>query len=409
MQARWVERVEVPKVGRAEYLDRHLTGLGLRVSSSGRKTWYVLFRTKGDPKLKRLTLGSYPAMSLADARERAQEVLLAADRGLDPAAEKQEERKAPTFAYLAEEYLRRHAVNKRSHAEDARMLEKDLLPAFGRLKAAAIRRRDVIALLDKIKDRGAPIAANRTLALCRKVYNFGIERDLVDLNPCAQIKRVAPENQRDRVLSDAEIRTLWGALGTLDPVECAFFKLRILTAQRGGEIVAMEWGDVDLESGWWTIPAERAKNGHSHRVSLSSHALALLVSLAAPDDRKGWVFRARTRKTQHASKSTLEKVAHRIAVENGLDFVPHDLRRTAATRMTGDCGVPRLVVSKVLNHAEAGVTRVYDRHSYDAEKRDALDRWADRLEEILAGKPGKIRELAPVAAARKAARKGAAR
>jgi integrase len=146
--------------------------------------------------------------------------------------------------------------------------------------------------------------------------------------------------------------------------------------------MSMAWSEVDESGGWWTIPAERAKNGLSHRVPLSSLAQAVLKDVKQRCNQLPWVFPSQ-RRGRHLEQ--MVQAAYRIRNRSGVDFVPHDLRRTAASYMTG-MGISRLTVSKILNHAERGVTAVYDRHSYDAEKRQALEAWARRLDEIVASK-----------------------
>lgn len=378
-----ISSLTAPKV-RTDYFDQKVTGLGLRVSPSGTKTWICMFRVPGDPRKRRMTLGRYPAISLADARTQAREMLLAASRGDDPGEEKQQLLGAPAFAELASEYIEKHAKkNKRSWKEDERILGRDVLPVLGSRKVHEVKRRDVIRLLDAIVDRGAPIQANRTLALVRKIFNWAISRDIVETNPCLQVKAPRKENQRDRVLKEDELRAVWRAFDKLGAPMGQMFKLRLLTAQRGGEVASMAWTDVDLAGGWWTIPAERAKNGRSHRVPLSKPARDILA--ARQPSRGEWVFPSPTRTGQYIQSP--QKAAQRARTLSGVeDFVLHDLRRTAASYMTS-LGVPRLVVSKILNHAEQGVTHVYDRHAYDAEKREALDLWASRLQEITQDNP----------------------
>ncbi len=380
--AQWVAKVTVPTAARVDYFDQRMTGLGLRVSPAGGKTWFVMYRVKGDPRKRRLTLDGYPALTLADARQRAQEVLLAASRGQDPANAKQELKSAATFAGLAAEYLDKHAKRKkRSWPEDARVIDRELLPKWGRRKVHDIRRTDVLELLDGIVDRGSPIQANRTLALVRKIFNWGIGRGIVQHNPCLQVEAPARERQRQRVLSEDELRAAWRTFDGLGPIMGPMFKLRLLTAQRGGEVEAMRWQDLDLDARSWTIPAEAAKNGLAHFVPLSDAAVDLLRGLRALIPEGEWVFPSPKRRERHIEN--VQKAAGRVRLDSGVsDFVLHDLRRTAATYMTA-IGVSRLVVAKILNHVEQGVTQVYDRHSYDLEKRQALEAWAVRLIEIV--------------------------
>ena len=259
-----------------------------------------------------------------------------------------------------------------------------IVKRWGSRKVKDIQRRDVRELLDEIAAR-APIMANRVLALVRKMFNFAIEHDWLEVNPCHMVKRVAPERQRDRVLSEDEMRALWKALDREDATIAAVFRLRLLTAQRGGEVLGATWDEMDLTSGWWTIPAARSKNGLAHRVPLSSQALKVLKSLCSVTGDSPWVFPSP--KKEGASIAHAQKAIERVVERSGVDFRGHDLRRTAASLMVG-AGVPRLVVSKILNHVETGVTAVYDRHSYDPEKRAALDFWGKRLEQIVSGKRG---------------------
>ncbi len=337
--------------------------------------------TEGLPLRPRGALGSYPTLSLVDARSQAKKIIGRLARGEDPQADKTAEKGAETFGELAAEYLERHAkVKKRRWQEDDRVLKVDLLPAWRRKKAKNISRRDVGELLDGIVERGAPIMANRVRALISKIYNFGIGRDIVEHNPCLGVPMPAKARQRDRVLTVEEIRSLWRALDHENPVMAATFQMRLMTAQRGTEVLSMRWAHVDGD--WWTIPPEVAKNGLTHRVPLAPQVLALLDELRESTGSSEWVFASPRRQGAHIM--AVQKAAERIAKRSKIDFVPHDLRRTAASFMTS-IGISRLVVSKILNHVESGTTAVYDRHSYDAEKRQALIRWAGKLETILDG------------------------
>jgi integrase len=380
MTARSVEAIRAPATGQVDYWDTDNPGFGLRVSAGGRKAWVAMYR-HGNVK-RRLTIGTYPTLSLAEAREKAGRAHHAVQYdGADPATAKKTERKAETFAELASDYIERHAKrHKRSWRKDVLILEKDVLPRFGKRKAKDITRRDIIALLDDIVSRAAPIQANRTLEIVRKLFNWAIGRDLLGANPCYRIPKPSNENRSDRVLTEEEIRVVWAVLEEEAPSTAATFKLRLLTAQRGAEVLAMRWDQIS--NGWWTIPAEVAKNGLAHRVPLAPQALALLEGLRPVRDGSEWVFPG-ARGEGH--RVAIHKAHNRIRRRSGVLFVPHDLRRTAASYMTS-LGINRLVVSKILNHAETGVTSVYDRHSYDREKRAALDAWARCVDEIISGR-----------------------
>jgi integrase len=369
-------------------------GFGIRVSPRGAKAWIWVYHFAGRPR--RMTLGTYPALGLADARIKLADARKLLERGIDPGdrevQSRKAERAAETLAELAEAYLDNWArPRKRSAAEDERILRNDVIPAWGRRKANDIARKDVIALLDRIIDRGSPIAANRTLAVVRRMFGWALSRDIIPANPCAAVKAPGKETRRDRVLSANEIAALWRSLDDpltpiSQPIRLAL-KLQLATAQRKGEVIDAEWSEFDIAEGIWTIPGERAKNGMPHRVPLSPLALAVLdeIRVMAPGSAEPkWLFPSPRRQgpitgpaVDHAMRDNRQTLA------TG-DATPHDLRRTAASHMTS-IGISRLVVSKILNHAEPGITAVYDRHSYDREKRAALDAWGARLEQIVSG------------------------
>ena len=366
-----------PDTRQVDYWDVSPKNFGVRVSAAGRKTFIVRYRTAG--RYRRMSLGVYPTVSLADARRHARQVLGEVASNDDPAQVRENARRAPSFEALAALYLEKHArVRKRSWRQDRRVIENELLPKWRTLRASEIRRRDVRQFVEAIAERPAPIAANRIRALISKIFNWGISREMVEFNPCTQLERPAPERPRARVLSDVEIRKFWTALEHEAAEIAAAFRLRLVTAQRGVEVHAMRWSDIDLDSGWWTVPASDAKNGLPHRVPLNGLAVDMLTDL-----------RDRTASDASVSIYVLAGARNpkrRAAASNRLgldDFRGHDLRRTAASRMAS-AGVPRLVIGKVLNHVDRGVTAVYDRHSYDAEKRAALCTWASDLMAILA-------------------------
>ena len=365
-----------PDTRQVDYWDVNPTNFGVRVSAAGRKTFIVRYRRAG--RHRRMSLGVYPAVSLAEARRHAKQVLGKVASSEDPAQKRQDARNAPSFQALAALYLEKHArVRKKSWRQDRRVIQNELLPKWRTLRATEIRRRDVRDLVEAIAERPAPIAANRIRALVSKVFNFGISREIVEFNPCAQLEQPARERRRDRVLADAEIRTFWTALDRERAELAAAFRLRLVTAQRGVEVHNMRWSDVDFDNRWWTVPASDAKNGLPHRVPLNDLAFDILSGLqdrAASDASASLYVLAGARGPKRRAT-----VCARLGLD---DFRGHDLRRTAASRMAS-AGVQRLVIGKILNHVERGVTAVYDRHAYDAEKRAALDTWGRDLQKLI--------------------------
>jgi integrase len=358
------------------------TRLVLRVATNGSKTWSVRY-WHGDGQ-RRLTLGAYPVLSLADARLRAKNALKLVEDGADPAELKRERRDADTVGDFAPIYIEKWAQpKKKSWKIDQMRLNIDVLPAWKRKLMRDVTRRDVEDLLDSIAKRPAPIVANRVRSLLHKMFAFAVKKEVVTSNPVTNTDR-REEHSRDRVLTPDEIRTFWTACDALPLEMGAAFKLRLIAAQRGGEVFAMRWQDVDLESGWWTIPASGSKNGLAHRVPLSAPAIDLLTALHVKAQQQTkpsiYVFRNARGKRQQAEAVATFAIA---------DFKGHDLRRTAASLMASD-GVNEWVIGKILNHKDKGVTKIYVRHSYDNEKRIALDAWARTLTGIIEQKSGDV-------------------
>lgn len=376
-----------PQADRYEVWDG--SGLGVRVSPKGRRSWVMVYRFQGKPRYA--TLGIYPELSVAKAHEAHRKALAELEQGIDPGAkvvqERQEERHAPTVAALVAEYLEKWAKpRKRSWRQDERILNKEVLPKWGTHKAREITRREVIALLDSIAERG-PIMANNTLKVIRKMFNFALDRAILEASPCVRVKAPGPLKQRERVLNDEEIKALWNGLDTaaMAPGTRLVLKLQLATAQRKGEVVMMRWDEIDWNAATWTIPGAVAKNGKAHCVPLSPLAIDLLRQAKALAADSVWVFPGpRNNGAAPVIDTSPDHALRKALPAMGLtEVVPHDLRRTAASHMTA-LGIPRLIVSKILNHVERSVTAVYDRYEYGPEKRDALEKWARKLRGLVA-------------------------
>jgi integrase len=386
-----------PQNVRYEVWEDNGKGFGVRVSPAGRKSFIYMYRFRGNSR--RMTLGVYPEISLADAHASHAKARQLLDKGKDPGTveqdKKEESQRSPSIRRLAEEYIDKYAKpRKRSWKEDERILHKDVVPRWGKRKARDLTRRDIIILLDEIVERGASIQANRTLAVIRKMYSFAMGRGILDSSPCVAIPAPSKENRRDRVLSEGEVKTFWKRLDTskMEKATALALKLQLITAQRKGEVAGGEWKDFDLKKGWWTIPAEKSKNGFPHRVPLSSLALKILNELKIMTGNSQWLFPS-PREGQHIAETSVDHAVRINADHFTIDhFTPHDLRRTAASMMTAS-GIQRLTVSKILNHVESGVTAVYDRHGYDKEKRQALETWERKLKTILFDEKAKVVNL----------------
>jgi len=383
----FVKKVSVK--GRVDFWDTELSSFGLRVSESGAKTWCAIYRFQGLPR--RFTIGKYPTFSAKQARVAAAKYLRDAKAGDDPAAEKKVDREAITFGYVTKQYLEKYAaIHKRPSSvyADKCMIEGDL-DAWKNRKAANISNRDVAKLLDAIVERGAPIKANRTLALLSKIFRYAIGKGLLDggtVSPTYLVPRPGKECSRERVLTDAEVKKLWVALGDKPARVAVFFKLALLTGQRAREILEMAKDEVDFEMATWTIPGARTKNKREHLVPLGPQAMNLIESLK---NDSAFIFPSRSIApkplTEYKTWVDDVRVATGMTKPKGhpQHFTFHDLRRTLTTALT-KMGVSQFLADKVTNHKDSSVGAVYNRYEYEAEKRDALTRWDARLAEVVA-------------------------
>jgi len=392
-----IRKAKAPASGRAQLLDAKVSGLVFRVTASGVRTWSVLYRIHGERR--RLTLGPYrpedgagDGLTLAEARAKARKVLRDVADGRDPQAEKlaartEALRAGATFADVAERWLSSSAADEwrpKTKAEFSRIVRVELVPVFGDLAPEAVTKAHIRTLYDRIAKR-AESTAKHTLAILRLFYRWAAEVDHVDTVPVFP-RRDTQSNKRDRVLEEGELRTIWTALDG-GGVMGEAFRLMLVTGQRRGEVLSMRWADVTEEKGgsvWWTIPAERHKGGREHRVPLTAPAVESLKRLHALTGSGPWVFPSPRAKAKVPFVGNPQKAADRLWKATGLKGSAHvhDLRRTASTYMAR-LGVSRMVIGRVLGHADSDVTGRYDRHGYDAEKRAALTKWADELERVI--------------------------
>ena len=399
LTAKTVENIKPPAKGRIEYWDAALPGFGLRVTEKGAKSWTMLYRVKR--RQRRAMLGRYPIVPLAEARERARAVLRDIDNGSDPAAAKAEERRreADLFQAVAAEFIAKHAKpNNRTWQRQDTDIKREFLgtkeePLWRDRPIAGIAKGDILEVLDRIAERTSPRRANRYLALIKKLFNWCAERGYVETSPAANIKPLAKEVSRDRVLSDDELRLVWRCCEAIGWPFGPLFQLLILTAQRLGEVSLMRWRELDLDNGMWSLPSETVKNGVANEVSLSPTAVAILSSLPNVGQH-GFVFPALNGSANPVSgfsraKRRLDKEIAAALVKADHPLIPpwilHDLRRTAASRMA-QLGIAPHVIEKVLNHVTgslAGVAGVYNRFGYGPEKRNALETWAAHLQRLI--------------------------
>lgn len=361
------------------YWDDLVAGFGLKVTPKGRKVFFVFYRTRdGSARLRKYTIGPYGTVTPAVARATAQRILAARQEGRDPAGEKRQARiknVQDVIDAVVDSYLQRYASKNKSAGETKRVLKREVLSAWSGKSIHSISKQDIVSLLDKIVDRGSPATANRTYKAIRALFNWCIERSLIEKSPCAGTAKPAPERARARVLSDDELGAMIHAARTIGFPYGSMVEFLVLTAQRRGEAAGLVWDEIDLGKGIWHLPAIRTKNGRDHIVHLSAEAQAVL---RATPRRTGYVFG--TGEAVRFSNFTLlkQKLDELCSVD---DWVLHDIRRTVITGMAR-LGVAPHVADKILNHQSgtiSGVAAVYQRHEFLAEREVALKQWSHHV------------------------------
>jgi len=425
--------------------DRPVPGLQLRVYPSGTKSFRYRYRLPGSP----LTIGSFPAISLKEARERHLAAARLVARGVDPKEHQQQQEiaqkraKAEAAAALTVEQLATEFVTEyvrkrhKDPGQTERLLTVEVLgdesePKWRYRKVRDLKLRDAVLLVREI-DRRAPSVANDTASLIKKLWRFGASQGHdIDAKEMADLEKPSREEPRERALEVEEISTLWTSLaglrstqpggtlkkgredrrGTREELRMSRaiaigLKLLLVTAQRRGELLKARWSDVDLDKMLWTIPEAHLKtakkrrkkaNGaddenrreNAHKVPLSDLAVELFRELKDEQrnqERNSTYVFPTAHSTRLGDVPMDEKSLTRAAARNqcGLEhWTPHDLRRTAATHMNR-LGINFIWVEKVLNHKLQGMLKVYNKHPYEDEKRQALDQWAAELRRIVAG------------------------
>ena len=380
-------------------------GFGVRVTANGTRAFVLNYRLRG--REHRFTIGAWPDWSALKAVREARNLRQRVDRGENPIEDRTPSPTTVTVASILDDFMARHVRNKnqplRSADEYESAFNRLVKPRIGNLGIYEVRRSHVIKMLDEIEDANGPVMADRTLAYVRKAFNWYATRDDQFNVPIVRgMARVKPkERARTRILSDDEIRILWPVLdeaGTFG----ALAKTLLLTAQRRDEVAHMQHNEIGRE-GIWAIPAERYKTKRPNFVPLSKAALAVIAAQPKHEDCD-YVFPSRA-KTPYSgfgkSKAKLDKAVFAVMkkqarkgakVEPMPNWTLHDLRRTAKTLMVR-AGVRPDISERVLGHVIAGVEGTYDRHSYEDEKRDALEKLAEMIERILNPLPSNVQSL----------------
>lgn len=400
-----VKKLNVKAGTQVDFFDSGLTGLVLRVSrghnkAEGTKTWRALYYVKdaGKTKPKTHKLGRYPHLSLKAARDKARDFLADPQKALAKAAE-------GSFKQVAEAFLKRHveANGLRSEAEIRRCLIRYVYPKWQDRSFDEIRRGDVAALLDEIEDKNGARQADYVLAVVRKLCHWYQARNEHYSTPIVfgMRRTKSADRERRRILSDDEIKAAWRLAPEIHPTYGAIVKLLLLTAQRRDKLATMRWDDIDKQS-VWTIQSEDREKGNAERLRLPKLAVEIIDSLPRIDgnpfvfagslrgrrisadvEREPPSFNSFSQRKAELDEKMLVGMPEAAAKKLREDpWVHHDLRRTAKSLMSR-AGIRPDISERVLGHAIVGIERVYDRHQYDDEKANALERLAALIQLII--------------------------
>ena len=386
LTAKAVEKMRPDPNRRLEIPDGLLPGLYLVVQPTGAKSWAVRFRANG--RTAKVTLGRFPAIELVKARELARDQLEAVAKGRDPAAEKRVAKGTDqaialptTVGGLCDLYIERHLKRNVRRWENAKgEIDNHIRPRLGNLALTALTRSHVREMTREIVET-YPVAANRALARMRAVLNWAVAEDLVEANMAAGIKRPTREAPVDRILSDAELRAVWDASDGLKYPAREFARLLILSGQRRDDVRLMHWGEIELETRAWVIPAERYKSRRSHLVPLPDAMVEILKAL--PFKYKGGYVLSldggrRAYSNVQRSKAALDKAAQVTG------WTWHDLRRTTRTGLSR-LGIREDIAARVIGHAVGGqLGATYNIYGFAEEKRRALEAWVQHVAGLVA-------------------------
>jgi len=361
------------------YWDSSSPGFGVKVTPKGRKVFIVLYRTGGaGSRLRKYTIGPYGRVTLHQARVAAQRILAARLEGRDLAAEKSEAKRrivVDRVEDVLEAFIAQHVSRNRSVREISQLLRREVGSVWGRRSIHEISKRNVIEVISTIEQRGAPIAANKALKAIKTFFRWCVGRALMNQSPADGIPLPAKDVPRDRVLSDDELGAIIKAARKLGGVYGAIVEFLALTGQRREEVAQAIWDEFDLEQRVWTLPNRRTKNGKPHIVHLASQSIAILKQAS----RKGQFPFSDSGTKPYQSFSRAKRELDRISgIEN---WRLHDLRRTCVSGMAR-LGIAPHVADKILNHRGgtiSGVAAVYQRYDFMAERKDALERWAEHV------------------------------
>jgi integrase len=386
LTAKTIETLPPARDKRYEVRDALLPGLLLRVSASGSKVFYISKRV--DQRVRRIKVGTWPILSLHDARELARMILRSIELGeYDREAPEEDEVRTPTLGEVIPQFIELYAKPRtRDWRGSERVLEK--FSSLYDRPIDQIRRSDIVRVLDSLVAEGTPTRANRALAAIKKLMNWCIDRGTVETSPVAHLKMPTKEVARERVLGSGELRLCWEMAEAEGFPFGPCVQLLMLTGQRRGEVSEMRWSELDLDNAIWTIPGRRTKNGSTHVVPLSPLAMQIIRSVPRYLN-SDFVFTT-TGRTPISGFGRLKDRLDAAFGPDAEDWRIHDLRRTVATKIAMLRIGPQIIeaIQNQKSGIVSGVALKYNRHAYQDEKREALELWAERVAATVKGTVG---------------------
>ena len=401
LTSRFVDSVKPAPAGtRLEIRDTEVKAFALRVTDRGKKSYIMDLRWPGSKAPAKRTIGDARIMPLATARAIARQWLELVEKGIDPVAVKRQREaeeareRAVTFGAVAEDYCREHLAKLRRGAKDAQEIRRELTFRWGRRPVTQITRDDVLQMVEQIKAKGNLATAHLVLSHAKRLWRWAIHQPStrygITINPTREISpklAIGKKSQRDRVLSDDELRAAWHALARMDDPAARCLQLIMLTGMRREEAAQLSWKkEVDLEERLITLPAARFKSGVKFAIPLSDDAVALLRGLER-GDRGDFVFSnwggaIAVNGWSQFMRGLRPLVAEELGHEPEENWSPHDLRRTVRTSFSR-LRVPREISELAIGHVKVGLIRAYDLWEAMDERREAFDKWAELLRTIV--------------------------
>lgn len=394
LHPRTIKTLPAPDTGRIEYWDTGCEGLVLRVTARGARSYSVRYRFDG--KQQRYSLGRAEKVALTDARDGARKALTKVSHGEDPQAAKIEKRReaqrAHTFGELADEYMAAAILRPNTRRQWKGIIERRLKPAFGKRRPGEILRPEIRDFVRDVSE-DVPVLAARCFEVMRRVFSWAVSEEKLPASPFVALKKPdkvqkADARERERVLTHAEIRRVFDTLNgeTYAATDLGdYLTLLFLTAARREELLKAAWQEIDFGAKVWTIPAERYKSGTSHQIPLSTTALRTIQSLRERNPDSPFVFPGKDRqKARESPQRAFETFRRTVGF---VDWRLHDIRRTVRTELARLAVLPH-VAEAILGHTPDKLTRTYQHYKPLPEMEQALERWAVKLDQIAAARPG---------------------